>query len=348
MLKSVKGHVVFLPLPVDEHAAMIPKGLAQNHELHILVNGKPTKKNIIWQDVVRIDKVKKALVDLARIKPLYSGLMAEENDRYLNEDSNENDDESIESLNPGPNALLEKLSKSDAENLYVHCSIHPIHSNNPQNTMDVFKMKECQGEIMSVREKQLDLLCFPVLFPTGRFGKHDPSRLIKVSNSEFYYSRLLNKDGRFRRNQQYLFHLLHQSDMKYLSNSISHILRQTKGDHHLTVDSLLQKIQDGDRELECNLSFLFSNIRGTRQYRYSRQTELNCMRREFGSPTFFVTLSSAEYNWDNLNEHLLKMNSDIPGIQAMTPGELCVLDPVNVVLHFPQSVSFHPAEFNPL
>ena len=82
MLKSVKGHVVYLPLPVDEHRAMIPSGLAENHELHILVNGRPTKSNVIWQDVVKIEKIKQALDDLSRINPLYENLKDDEFDRY--------------------------------------------------------------------------------------------------------------------------------------------------------------------------------------------------------------------------------------------------------------------------
>ena len=98
--------------------------------------------------------------------------------------------------------------------------------------------------------------------------------------------------------------------------------------------SLLQKIEAGDRKLEGNLSSLFSNIRGTRQYWYSRNTELNCMMREFGPPTWFVTLSCAEYSWINLHEHLLQINSDVPGVEKMTFGELCILDSVSVCLHF--------------
>ena len=111
------------------------------------------------------------------------------------------------------------------------------------------------------------------------------------------------------------------------------MLRQCKGGN-LSVKSLLQKIDARDRELECNLTTLFSNIRGTRQYWYSRQTELNVMMKEFGPPTWFVTLSSAEYTWTNLHDHLQHINSDVPGIMNFTPGETCVLDPVSVCQHF--------------
>lgn len=74
MLKSLKGRVVYLPLPLESNNEMIPKGLAANHELHILVNGVPTRSKIIWQDVVRVEKLKRAMETLIAINPLYKDL----------------------------------------------------------------------------------------------------------------------------------------------------------------------------------------------------------------------------------------------------------------------------------
>ena len=149
--------------------------------------------------------------------------------------------------------------------------------------MDNYRIKECKAQPLSIWDINLDLMCFPDLFPTGQYGKYT-QRSTKLSDSEFRMSRLNNVDGRFRRNQQYLFHLLHDSDIKNLSNSISHLLRQSKSGV-ATVDEMLSKIESGDRQLEANLSSLFGNIRGTRQYWHSRQGEVNCMIREFGPPT---------------------------------------------------------------
>ena len=58
------------------------------------------------------------------------------------------------------------------------------------------------------------------------------------------------------------------------------------------------------------------------------------MMSEYGPPTWFVTLSCAEYTWDNLCEHLKAMNHDLPGVEKMTPGELCSTDPVLVCRHY--------------
>ena len=59
-------------------------------------------------------------------------------------------------------------------------------------------------DALSNKLKHLDMLCFPTLFPSGRFGEsHD--RSTPISLSEFVKSRLLNRDSRFRKDSQYVF-----------------------------------------------------------------------------------------------------------------------------------------------
>jgi ATP-dependent DNA helicase PIF1 len=327
---SVKGRVIYLPLPLEENNNMLPKGLAPNHELHVLVNGVPTKNKTIWQDIVRVDKLKAAMETLIEINPLYKDLVTstEDLERYVYGVS-----EQEPALNPGPDALLERVSSSQSAQLYQHYSIHPIHADQPTDQMQAYKLKACSGQPLSIWDKNLDLMCFPDLFPRGRCGMYEPVRFTRMSAADFRVSRLSNMNARFRRNQQYLFHLLYDSDIKNLSNSISHMLRQNKPGL-MTVEQVMNMLQAGNRQLEANLSSLFGNIRGTRQYWFKRQMEVSCMMREYGPPTWFVTLSCAEYSWDNLHDHLVKMNSDLPGVDKMTPGELCTADPVSVCRHY--------------
>ena len=73
-------------------------------------------------------------------------------------------------------------------------------------------------KLLSVRDdpnkqKHLDVMCFPVLFPTGEFGEFHP-REVKLSHTEYIKSRLLNKESRFRK---YVSYLLWQKEMRQLS-----------------------------------------------------------------------------------------------------------------------------------
>ena len=64
---------------------------------------------------------------------------------------------------------------------------------------------EQYNKLLSVREdptdsrqQHLDVICFPKLYPTGKFGKYHP-RDVKISLSEFDKSKLLNKDSCYRK-----------------------------------------------------------------------------------------------------------------------------------------------------
>lgn len=63
------------------------------------------------------------------------------------------------------------------------------------------------------------------------------------------------------------------------------------------------------KELEGNLSTIFSRLRNTEQFWSLPRNNLNCMTSNYGPATFFLTLSPSEYHWDDLNEYLCKTNN---------------------------------------
>ena len=67
-------------------------------------------------------------------------------------------------------------------------------------------------------------MCFPTLFPSGRFGEGH-QREVKLSSSEYVKSHLLHKDGRFRREDHYMFYLLWQKEMGQLAASVCNLLK---------------------------------------------------------------------------------------------------------------------------
>ena len=139
MLKSVKGRVVYLPLPLEPNHNMLPKGLAPNHELHILVNGVPTKNKIVWQDIIRVHKVKQAMDTLIQINPLYANLNVtpEQFDEYIFGPSVERE-QACPGLHPEADALLEHVPQSQVANLYQHYSIHPIFVDQPCKQLETY------------------------------------------------------------------------------------------------------------------------------------------------------------------------------------------------------------------
>ena len=91
----------------------------------------------------------------------------------------------------------------------------------------------------------------------------------------------------------------------------------------MTATALLTRVNSKDKELESNLNTMFQTMRGTKQYWYFRRSELNCMIREYGSPTFFLTFSCAEYSSIDIAQYLRTVNNVAPSYNI---GKLCTED----------------------
>uniref|UniRef100_A0A1X7V5V9 Helitron helicase-like domain-containing protein n=1 Tax=Amphimedon queenslandica TaxID=400682 RepID=A0A1X7V5V9_AMPQE len=63
--------------------------------------------------------------------------------------------------------------------------------------------------------------------------------------------------------------------------------------------------------LKKRLYTMMNTVRGSNQYWY-RRSEVKCMIAEFGSPTFFLTFSCAEYSFEDITEYLHKVNTVLP------------------------------------
>ena len=100
--------------------------------------------------------------------------------------------------------------------------------------------------------------------------------------------------------------------------------------------ALLNDVNNSDLVLESNLTTMLQSIRGTKQYWFMRKSDLDCMVREWGSPTFFCTFSCAEYESPDIIEYLRKVNN-VP--DSYDNGRLCTEDPISVSRQF--SHKFH-------
>ena len=125
-------------------------------------------------------------------------------------------------------------------------------------------------------------MCFPNLFPTGRFGEFHP-RDEHLSFSEYVKSRLNNKDSRYRKSSEYLFYLTHQKLLREIKAGIFNVLKNTTN-RHSSVKDLLKQLEKKDGELEGNLSTIMRSVRGTKQYWHKTAGELNALVRENGLP----------------------------------------------------------------
>ena len=98
------------------------------------------------------------------------------------------------------------------------------------------------------RQKHFNVMCFPVLFPDGNFGKYHPNE-VKVSHREYVKSRQLNKDSRFKKDPLYFFFLLWHKEMGEIACGVYNLLKTSKS-MLMSVANLLQKFEMNDEILK--------------------------------------------------------------------------------------------------
>ena len=82
--KAVKGTTFFLPLPLQDTITKLDtvdlpddvssEGALPDPELYIIIDGQPTKDKTVWQSLVDVDSIKKAVEKLNDINWLYQGI----------------------------------------------------------------------------------------------------------------------------------------------------------------------------------------------------------------------------------------------------------------------------------
>ena len=202
--------------------------------------------------------------------------------------------------------------------------------------IDQYKLVNVTEAPIHSRLKDLDVMCFPVLYPNGRFGENHPrNKEITLSFSEFVKQRLHNKDSRFRKDASYIFYLLNQKTLREVGNGVYNVLHSSRG-VAMSVKQLLAKVEASDERLEASLFTMLQSVRGSKQYWWQRKSDLKCMVRNWGSPTLFLTFSCAEYEWSDMARYLRKVNNVPPSYDI---GRLCTEDPISVSRKF--SEKFH-------
>ena len=198
-LKACKGTVFFLPLPFEKTLSTIDqinhsdKTILPNPELYIIVNGKPTKDNVMWRTLLNVKNIRAAIKKLKEINWLYKDIENTSVDRVTKEIT--------EVISKISSRMLVRATDRDLSTfqMYTIRILDNRLSDSLDSDIEQYKLLNIQESPLDNRQRYLDVMCFPILFPTGKYGQyHD--REIKLSLSKYIKSRLLNSDSRFRKN----------------------------------------------------------------------------------------------------------------------------------------------------
>lgn len=325
-----------MPLPQRETLSYVNQTLPSLNSLNIIIDSIPSKnKHVIWRSLINLKNIVKALQWLKINNLNYKNIEISKLDKFpIDEIFIENDieifDVSEEPCNLDRSPMLQhKTSMVEIESEFT---LFEMNKNIPNVTdIEKYDQKRVDLEPIDIKNPNLDHLCFPNVFPYGAGGMYD-QRPVHVSPVLFAKWILRQKNNIARSNIPYIFSLCHSKDIRALDAGIFASLRTSKI-RDLNAANLLKKIQENDMVLEASLSTMFSSVRGTREY-WSRQCgDIELMDEYNGPATFFLTFSSAEYNWADHEEFMRKMNN-VKDDEHVDISKLNVKDPISVSTHF--------------
>ena len=167
------------------------------------------------------------------------------------------------------------------------------------------KLFVAPGEKGKIQNWQSDVFLeeklFPALFPYG-IGGYLSSNVIRSSNigfANYVKSRLLSADPKFRADPYYMFFLLLVKEMVEMLRSESTFYRKAGKASGLT-PQIVKEISPEFMHRYNTAFNAFKHLRGTSMYFQAVKKNLMAFIRQKGAPTLFVTLSSAEFQWDEM------------------------------------------------
>jgi hypothetical protein len=158
---------------------------------------------------------------------------------------------------------------------------------------------------------------FPWLFPGGTGGfmsGPNPRPAIK----DWMKKTMLYMDGRFEQDRLWAFFALNFSSRQYNQSSGNFYVKGFYENGPKTLEELQTQITAGNLEWLDRITYFSQNVMGSAAYWRARKREVfawinHHLEKGNGVPTFFITLSCAEYHWTDI-ERLIKDKCRISGI----------------------------------
>ena len=188
--------------------------------------------------------------------------------------------------------------------------------------------------------ENIDELCFPKIFGGYPFELKGTN----ISYSERAKSEIRRKDRRSCKPTRLLYMAKQKLERACMAN-INVCLRKLRKTENMTAKDMLNKdiVQDMIR-YDAGFKVL-NQIRSSPAYWETKKKHLMAMIRQLGTPTFFLTLSSAEKLWPELLQSLSKLADDKKlsvkeafELSDNKKCELIKLDPVTCARYYDNKV----------
>ena len=153
-------------------------------------------------------------------------------------------------------------------------------------------------------DDDFEVLAFPDLFPYGYGGYNSRVSHCRLPIRKYFQQRLLNVDGRFAKNMEYIFCAQYIADIQQIQSDANLAIRLSRG---RTLNG--QKITAGilrdpsalQQLVRTEQAYKFlKNVRGSPSYWQGEMYDVLAMLKSLGIPTWFLTLSAADLHWPEM------------------------------------------------
>jgi len=149
------------------------------------------------------------------------------------------------------------------------------------------------------------LMAFPWLFPGG-YGAFDiASDKNNVKFANWIKKIMFYFDGRFAKDKMFCFYILNLYQRRRTQSQGSFFVNGFAHEKSRTLHEILEEIKKGNSSWISKIIYFSANIIGSPAYWRSRRHEVytwisHHISEQHGPPNFFITLSCAEYQWNDI------------------------------------------------
>ena len=216
-----------------------------------------------------------------------------------------------------------------------------IYVENPEVFQEIICVAPAEGQtpLNIMTDPNFEAMSNPDKFPYG-VGTFSTERPRKLTYRKYFNQRLLDVDGRFARDLDYLFVAIYIVEAKQVFDDGKNFAWRQKPARQFTAS------QARDQTVLCQFvhkdkaySFM-KNIRGSPPYYQRTFYDLLAMICQLGTPTWFFTLSAADLKWPDIIQTIAKQygvhytDDEVGALSFEEKSNWLKCNPVTAARHF--------------
>ena len=211
------------------------------------------------------------------------------------------------------------------------------------NTVISMAPGEGQKPLNMLSDEKYEEMAFPLLYPYGK-GGFSEERCERISIRKFFNQRLLDVDGRFAKNIEYLLSAQFAVEYDQINNLSFIMMRQVSGRNYRGQKVTAFDLRGQERLAELiqkdKAYKLLKEVRGTPAYWQKVHYDVLAQIRQLGLPTWFLTLSAAEMKWPEVIQIIARQygaklsDEDIINMTWEEKSRWLKQNPVTAARHF--------------